>query len=74
MLRFSVEVTRIDKNRNECNRGTTQAKQKGREAKLRWCGYVQKRRSDILDKGEMELPGRRGRPQSRFMDVVMDMV
>lgn len=29
---------------------------------------------DILDKGEMELPGRRGRPQSRFMDVVMDMV
>lgn len=45
MLRFSVGVTRIDKNRNECNRGTTQATQKGREAKPRWCGYVQKRRS-----------------------------
>lgn len=34
-----------DQNRNECNRGTTQATQKGREAKPRWCGYVQKRRS-----------------------------
>ncbi|XP_063845349.1 uncharacterized protein LOC135091540 [Scylla paramamosain] len=79
MLRFALGVTRMDKIRNYCIRGTTHVRRfgdKAREDRLRWFGYV--RRSDegyeyvgskMLD---MDLPGRRkrGKPKRRFMDAV----
>ena len=40
ILRFSLGVTRMDKIRNECIRGTAQVGrfgEKTREARLRWC-------------------------------------
>ncbi|XP_063881686.1 uncharacterized protein LOC135111938 [Scylla paramamosain] len=77
MLRFALEVTRMDKIRNDYIRGTTHVRRfgdKAREARLRWLGHV--RRSDEGYVGrrmlDMDLPGRRkkGRPKRRFMGAV----
>ena len=79
MLRFSLGVTKMDKIRNEYIRGTAQVGkfgEKTREARLGWYGHL--RRKDVGYIGRrmlrMELPGKRkrGRPKSRFMDVVKE--
>ena len=64
---------------NEFIRGTAQVRQIGdkvREARLRWYGYMQRRNAEYIDKRMLclELPGkrRRGRPKTRFMDVVRE--
>ncbi|KAK3543159.1 hypothetical protein QTP70_011954 [Hemibagrus guttatus] len=49
MLRFSLEVTRLDRIRNEYIRGTAHVGRLGdkvREARLRWFGHVQRREKD----------------------------
>ncbi|KAK3570286.1 hypothetical protein QTP86_017201, partial [Hemibagrus guttatus] len=70
MLRFSLEVTRLDRIRNEYIRGTAHVGRLGdkvREARLRWFGHVQRRENEYIGRRmmDMELPGRRqrGRPK-----------
>ncbi|KAK3557178.1 hypothetical protein QTP70_024694 [Hemibagrus guttatus] len=77
MLRFSLEVTRLDRIRNEYIRGTAHVGRLGdkvREARLRWFGHVQRRESEYIGRRmlDMELPGRRqrGRPKRRYMDRI----
>ncbi|MCI4395558.1 hypothetical protein PGIGA_G00182000 [Pangasianodon gigas] len=77
MLRFSLEVTRLDRIRNEYVRGTAHVGRLGdkvREARLRWFGHVQRRESEYVGRRMlgMELPGRRqrGRPKRRYMEVI----
>ncbi|KAK3542457.1 hypothetical protein QTP86_025884, partial [Hemibagrus guttatus] len=77
MLRFSLGVTRLDRIRNEYNRGTAHVGclgDKVREARLRWFGHVQRRDSEYIGrrKLDMELPGRRqrGRTKRRNMDGI----
>ncbi|KAK3543382.1 hypothetical protein QTP70_018404, partial [Hemibagrus guttatus] len=77
MLRFSLGVTRLDRIRNEYIRGTAHVGRLGdkvREARLRWFGHVQRRKSEYIGRRmlDMELPGRRkrGRPKRRYMDGI----
>ncbi|KAK3572128.1 hypothetical protein QTP86_022206 [Hemibagrus guttatus] len=77
MLRFSLGVTRLDRIRNEYIRGTAHVGHLGdkvREARLRWFGHVQRRKSEYIGRRmlDMELPGRRqrGRPKRRYMDGI----
>ena len=77
MLRFAMRVTRKDKIRNECIKGTVKVgwiEMKIREGKLRWYGHVMRRDKEYVGKREMEmeLPGtrKRGRRKRRFLDVV----
>ena len=45
LLRFSLDVTKLDKIRNKYIRGTTHVtrfKDKARESRLRWFGHVQR--------------------------------
>ena len=79
MLRFSLGVTRMDKIRNEYIRGTAQVGKFGdktREARLRWYGHLLRKDDGYIGRRmlRMELPGKRkrGRPKSRFMDVVKE--
>ena len=79
MLRFSLGVTRMDKIRNECIRGTAQVGkfgEKTREARLRWYGHLRRKDDGYIGRRmlRMELPGKRkrGRPKRRFMDVVKE--
>ncbi|KAI5627659.1 hypothetical protein C0J50_8434, partial [Silurus asotus] len=79
MLRFSLEVTRMDKIRNEFIRGTACVGcfgDKVSETRLRWFGHVQRRDMNYIGRRmlRMEPPGRRkrGRPRRRFMDVVRE--
>ncbi|MCJ8738873.1 hypothetical protein PDJAM_G00040650 [Pangasius djambal] len=76
MLRFSLGVTRLDRIRNECIRGTAHVGRLGdkvREARLRWFGHVQRRESEYIGRRmlDMELPGRRrrGRSKRRYMEA-----
>ena len=76
-LRFSLEVMRMDRIRNEYIRGTAQVGQfgdKAKEAKLRWFRHVRRRDAGYIGRRmlKMELPGKRkrGRPKRRFMDMV----
>ena len=79
MLRFSLGVTRMDEIKNKFVRGTAQVRQIGdkvREARLRWYGHVQRRNAEYIGKKMLclELPDkrRRGRPKTRFLDVVRE--
>ena len=79
MLRFSLGVTRMDKIRNQYNRGTSQVgrfKEKTRQARLRWYRHVRRKDDGYIGRRmlRMELPGKRkrGRPKRRFMDVVKE--
>ena len=70
MLRFSLEVTRMDKIRNEYIRGTAQVGrfvEKTREAGLRRYGHVRRKDDGYIGRRRlrMELPGKRkwGRPK-----------
>ena len=79
MLRFALRVTRMHKIKNEFIRGTAHIRQIGdevREARLRWYGHVQRRNTEYVGKRMLclELSGkrRRGRPKTRFMDVVRE--
>ena len=77
MLKFSLGVTRMD--RNKYIRGKAHVRgfgDKAKEARLRWFGHVQRRDSEYVGRRmlRLELPGRRprGRPRRRFMDVVKE--
>ncbi|KAF7700092.1 hypothetical protein C0J45_11115, partial [Silurus meridionalis] len=63
MLRFSLEVTRIDRIRNKFIRGTAHVGRFGekvREARLRWFGHVQRRDMGYIGRRmlRMKTPGR----------------
>ena len=79
MLRFAMGVTRKYKIRNEHIRSSVKVERLGmkmREGRLKWYGHVMKRDQEYIGRKmmEMELPGKRkrGRPKSRFLDVVKD--
>ena len=79
MLRFSLVIMRMDKIKNEFVGVTAQVRQIGdkvKEARLRWCGHMQRWNAEYIGKRMLclELPGkrRRGRPKTRFMDVVRE--
>ncbi|MCJ8736400.1 hypothetical protein PDJAM_G00257490 [Pangasius djambal] len=70
MLSFSLGVTRLDRIRNECIRGTAHVGRLGdkvKEARLRWFGHVQRRESEYIGRRmlDTELPGRRRRGSQR---------
>lgn len=53
ILKFSLGLISIDRNRNQYIRGTTQVERFGDkvvETWLRWSGHVQRRKGDILGK------------------------
>ncbi|KAF7704118.1 hypothetical protein C0J45_7434, partial [Silurus meridionalis] len=77
MLRFSLEVTRMDRIRNEFIRWTAHVGcfgDKVREAQFRRFGHVQRRDIGYIGRRmlRMEPPGgkKKGRLKRRFMDVV----
>ena len=79
MLRFALDVTKMDTIRNEYIRGTAYVRrvsEKIREGRLRWYGHVMRRDEAYVGRRmmEMELPGRRrrGRPKRRVMDAVRE--
>ena len=81
MLRFSLQVTRLDRIRNEYIRGAAHVGrfgQKLREARLRWFGHVL--RGDKGHIGQrtlrLEVPAkrRRGRPKRTSIDVVREAI
>ena len=82
MLRFALGVTRMDKIRNEYIRGTAQVGKFGEKTReailLSWYGYVRRKYDGYIGRRmlRMELSGKRkrGRPKSRFMDVVKEDV
>ena len=66
MLRFAMGVTRKDKIRNECIRGTVKVEWLGmkmREGRLRWYGHVMRRDQEYVERRvmEIELLGKRKR-------------
>ena len=78
MVRWALGVTRKDKIRKECVRGTAKIAKLGdklRNARLRWHGHI-KRREDYVGKRMMEktVPGirKKGRPKRRWMDLVRE--
>ena len=80
MLRCSLEVTRMDRIRNEYTRGTAQVGrfgEKTREARLRRYGHVWRKDDGYIGRRmlRMEMPGKRkqGIPKKMsFIDVVKD--
>ncbi|XP_037776687.1 uncharacterized protein LOC119573545 [Penaeus monodon] len=77
MLNFSLGVMRMDKVKNEYDRGTMHVRSfgdKAREAKLRWSGHIKRRDEEFVRNRmlEMELPGKRrtGRPKRRFLNAI----
>ena len=79
MLRFPLEVTRMDEIRNEYIRGTAQVggfEKKTREARLRWYAHLRSKDDGYVGRRMqmMELPGKRkrGTPKRRFMNVVKE--
>ena len=78
MLRFTMEVTRKDKIRNEYISDTVKVERLGIKImvvdKLRWYEHAMKRDQKYVGKRvmKMELSGKkkRGRPKRRFLDVV----
>ena len=69
----------MDKIRNEYIRGTAQVGrfgEKTQEARLRWYGHVRRKDNGYIGRRmmKMEPPGKRkrGRPKTRFMDVVKE--
>ena len=54
MVRWALGVTRKDKIRNECMRGTAKIAKLGDKlwnARLRWYGHVKRRKEDYVGKG-----------------------
>ena len=79
MLRMEMEITKMDKVRNECVRrkvGVENIEEKIREAKLRWYGHVRRREDSYVGRKvlDMEVSGKRprGRPKSRFSDIIKE--
>ncbi|KAK3526940.1 hypothetical protein QTP86_004711 [Hemibagrus guttatus] len=67
MLRFSLGVTRLDRIRNEYIRGTAHVGRLGdkvREARLRWFGHVQRRKSKAYEITYVRLKFYTSRPES----------
>ena len=79
MLRFAMGVRRKDKIRYEYIRGTVMVEQLGlkmRDGRLRWYEYFMRRDQEYVGGRvmEMELPEKRerGRPKTRFLNVVKE--
>ena len=79
MLRFAMGVMRKDKIRNEHISSNIKVERLGmkmRKGRLRWYGHVMRRDQEYVGRKmmEMELPRkrRRGRPKSRFLDIVKE--
>jgi hypothetical protein len=79
MLRMEMGITKMDKVRNESVRSKMEVEnieEKVREARLRWYGHVKRREDSYVGKKvlDMEVSGKRprGRPKTRFMDVVRE--
>ena len=77
MFYVTLGVTRMDKIKNEFIRGTAHLRQIGDKVKLGWWyGRMQRQNAGYIGKRMLclELPGkrRRGRPKTRFMDVVRE--
>lgn len=81
MLRFFfLQVTKMDKIRNEHIRGTTEVSRFGgkklESADLDWSGHVQRTNGEYICRNalSMALPGKRarGRGERRLMDVVRE--
>ena len=79
MLGFAMGVMRKDKIRNKYIRSTVKVEWLGmkmREGRLRWYGHVMMRDQEYVGSRimELELPGKRkrGRPKTRFLDVVKE--
>ena len=77
MLRWMSGVTKLDRIRNERNRGTTKVgeiSKKVQESRLKWYGHVLRRYEEYVGKRVlvMEVPGkrRRGRPKQRWLDNI----
>ena len=78
-FRFAMGVTRKDKIKNEYIRSTVKVERLGmkiRKGRLSWYGHVMRRDQEYVGRKmmKMELPGKRkrGRPKSRFLDVVKE--
>ena len=70
-------VTKMDRIRNERNRGTTKVGEISKnvqESRLKWYGHVSRREDEYVGKRVMgmEVPGkrRRGRPKRRWLDSI----
>ena len=79
MVRWALGVTRKDKIRNECVRGTAKIAKLGNKlqnTRLRWYDHVKRREEGYVRKTMMEMavPGRRkrGRPRRRWMDLARE--
>ena len=58
MLRMEMEITKIDKVRNECVRrkvGVENVKEKIREARLRWYGHVRRREDSYVGRKVLDM-------------------
>ena len=77
MLRWTLGLTKLDRERNENVRerlGVEEISRKIRESRLRWFGHVERRDTEYVGKRvlEMEIAGKRkrGRPKRRWMDCI----
>ena len=77
ILRWMSGVTKLDRIRNERNRGTTKVgeiSKKVQESRLKWYGHVLRREDEYVGKRVMgmEVPGKRkrGRPKRRWLDNI----
>ena len=71
MVRWALGVTRNDKIRNECMRGTAKIAKLGDKlwnTRLKWYGHLGKRMMEIAVPGKRK----RGRPRRRQMDLARE--
>ena len=78
MLRFTLGVTKLDRNRNEYVRGTAGVRRLGdklREGRLHWFGHEKRREPGYVGRRVLnhEIGWRgRGRPKRRYMDTIRE--
>ena len=79
MLWMEMEITKMDKVRNECVRrkvGGENIEEKIREARLRWYGHMRRREDSYVGRKvlDMEVSGKcpRERPKTRFSDIIKE--
>ena len=70
MLRFAMGVTRKDKIKNKCIRGTVKVEWLGmkmREGRMKWYGHIMRRDQEYVGRKR-----KRGRPKRRFLNLVKE--